>query len=84
MTISNLTLQKDIELCRYTIILIQEQRLESWNPTIFKNNLCSDERTRNIIGSLGVDRLGRDEVISLLNILEVIEEDEGDSERKSL
>lgn len=73
MTISNITLQKDIELCRYTIILIQEQRLESWNPTIFKNNLCSDERARNVIDSLGVDRIGKDEVRSLLQILETIE-----------
>lgn len=73
MTISNHTLQKDIELCRYTIYLIDESRLNGWHPTIFKNNLCSDERTRNIIDSMGVDRLGRNEVVSLLNILEIIE-----------
>lgn len=73
MTISNHTLQKDIELCMHTIYLIDEDRLNSWHPTIFKNNLCSDERTRNIIDSMGVDRLGRDEVVSLLNILETIE-----------
>ena len=75
MAISNNTLKKDIELCRYTIILIQEQRLDSWNTTIFKNNLCSDQRTRHIVESLGVvDRLGKDEVLSLLEILEVIKE----------
>lgn len=72
MTISNNTLQKDIELCRYTICLIDEDRLSSWHPTVFKNNLCSDERTRNIIDSMGVGRLGRNEVVSLLNILETI------------
>lgn len=73
MTISNNTLKKDIELCRHTIYLIDEDRISSWYPTIFKNNLCSDERTRNIIDSMGVDRLGRNEIISLLNILETIE-----------
>lgn len=69
------TLQKDIELCRHTILLIDSNRIESWHPTIFKNNLCSDQRTRHIVESLGVvDRLGKDEVLSLLEILEVIKE----------
>lgn len=67
------TLQKDIELCRHTILLIDSNRIESWHPTIFKNNLCSDQRTRNVIDSMRVDRLGRKEVLSLLNILETIE-----------
>lgn len=71
--VSSNTLQKDIELCRHTIYLIDEDRLNSWHPTIFKNNLCSDQRTRHIIDSMGVDRLGKDEVLSLLRILEVIE-----------
>lgn len=70
---SSNTLQKDIELCIHTIYLFDEGRLISWNPTIFKNNLCSDQRTRNVIESMGVDRLGREEVLSLLNILETIE-----------
>ena len=77
MTVSNTpssnTLQKDIELCRHTILLIDSNRIESWHPTIFKNNLCSDQRTRNVVDSMGVYRLGRKEVLSLLNILEAIE-----------
>ena len=71
---SSNTLQKDIELCRHTIYLIDEDRLNSWHPIIFKNNLCSDQRTRNAIDSMGVGRLGRKEVLSLLNILETIRE----------
>ena len=67
------TLQKDIELCRYTILLIDSNRIESWHPKIFSSNLCSDQRTRNVINSMGVNRLGRNEVVSLLNILETIE-----------
>lgn len=67
------TLQKDIDACRYTILLIDSNRLESWNIKLFKNNLCSDQRTRNVIDSMGVGRLGRKEVLSLLNILETIE-----------
>lgn len=70
---SSNTLQKDIELCIHTIYLIDEGRLISWNPTIFSINLCSDQRTRNVITSMGIDRLGREEVLSLLNILETIE-----------
>lgn len=70
---SSNTLQKDIELCRHTILLIDSNRIESWHPTIFKNNLCSDHRTRNVVDSMGVNRLGRKEVLSLLNILETIE-----------
>ena len=73
MMVSDNTLQKDIDACRYTILLIDSNRLESWNIQLFKNNLCSDQRTRNVIDSMGVDRLGRKEVLSLLNILETIE-----------
>lgn len=72
MTISSNTLQKDIELCMHSIYLMDEDRLGSWHPTIFKNNLCSDERTRNIIDSMGVDRLDKTAMLSLLNILETI------------
>ena len=71
--VSSNTIQKDIELCRHTILLIDSNRIESWHPIIFKNSLCSDQRTRNAIATMGAKRLGREEVLSLLNILETIE-----------
>lgn len=67
------TLQKDKELCRHSIYLMDEGRLGSWSSGIFSSHLCSDERTRNIIASLGTASLDRNAMASILNILETIE-----------
>lgn len=67
------TLQKDKEVCKHSIVLIEKERLIGWHKTIFKNNLCSDERTKNIVDSLGVDYLNKECIIAILNILETIE-----------
>lgn len=73
MTVNRVTLQRDIELCRYTICLIDSDRLQSWSSVIFSNNLCSDQRTRNVVAAMREDRLDKDAITSILNILEAIE-----------
>lgn len=67
---------KDIELCQHIISMIEAERINGFSPTVMSKNLFSSNEARNTMVALGIDKLPRvgiESLIEIKNILEVID-----------